>query len=88
MSISVDTMRMIDRRVGVPLCALVSPFVWLFDQIRNLLTPALLEPKKLLFIELSEMGSAVIVDPAMRDAQARGAEIFFLIFKSNRASLT
>jgi ADP-heptose:LPS heptosyltransferase len=42
----------------------------------------------LLFIELSEMGSAIIVDPAMRDAQARGAEIFFLIFKSNRASLT
>ena len=24
----------------------------------------------------------------MRDAQARGAEIFFLIFKSNKASLT
>jgi len=34
------------------------------------------------------MGSAILVDPAMRNAQARGAEIFFLIFKSNRASLT
>jgi ADP-heptose:LPS heptosyltransferase len=45
-------------------------------------------PKKLLFIELSEMGSAILVDPAMRNAQARGAELFFLIFKSNRASLT
>ena len=29
-----------------------------------------------------------MVDPAMRNAQARGAELFFLIFKSNRASLT
>jgi ADP-heptose:LPS heptosyltransferase len=34
------------------------------------------------------MGSAILVDPAMRNAQARGAELFFLIFKSNRASLT
>jgi ADP-heptose:LPS heptosyltransferase len=88
MSISVDTMRMIDRRVGVPLCAFASPFVWLFDQIRNLIKPPLLQPEKLLFIELSEMGSAIIVDPAMRDAQERGADIFLLIFKSNRASLT
>ena len=88
MSISVDTMRTIDRRVGVPLCALVSPFVRLADWLRNLVAPAPTTPQKLLFIELSEMGSAIIVDPAMRDAQAKGAEIFFLIFKSNRASLT
>jgi ADP-heptose:LPS heptosyltransferase len=46
------------------------------------------KPKKLLFIELSEMGSAILVDPAMRDAQARGAELYFLIFKSNQPSLT
>jgi ADP-heptose:LPS heptosyltransferase len=45
-------------------------------------------PRRLLFVELSEMGSAILVDPAMRDAQARGAEIFFLIFKSNKASLS
>jgi len=88
MSISVDTMRTIDRRVGTPLCALVSPFVKIVDFIKQRLSPATSQPKKLLFIELSEMGSAIIVDPAMRDAQKRGAEIFFLIFKSNRASLT
>jgi len=88
MSISVNTMRAIDHWVGVPLCALVSPFVALVDRIKNLFTPALESPKKLLFIELSEMGSAILVDPAMRNAQARGAELFFLIFKSNRASLS
>ena len=88
MSISVNTMRAIDHWVGVPLCALVTPFVALADGIKNLFSRESETPRKLLFIELSEMGSAILVDPAMRNAQARGAELFFLIFKSNRASLT
>ena len=88
MAISVNTMRAIDHWVGVPLCAIVSPFVAVVDGIKNVFSRGPETPKKLLFIELSEMGSAILVDPAMRNAQARGAEIFFLIFKSNRASLT
>ncbi|CAM3606279.1 glycosyltransferase family 9 protein [Polynucleobacter brandtiae] len=88
MSISVNTMRAIDHWVGVPLCAAVSPIIALIDGIKNMVTDSSGPPKKLLFIELSEMGSAILVDPAMRNAQARGAELFFLIFKSNRASLT
>lgn len=81
-------MRTIDHLVGVPLCAAISPIVAFIDGIKNIFSAPLDKPKKLLFIELSEMGSAILVDPAMRNAQARGAEIFFLIFKSNRASLT
>jgi ADP-heptose:LPS heptosyltransferase len=81
-------MRAIDHWVGVPLCAIVSPFVALLDGVKTIFSSAPETPKKLLFIELSEMGSAILVDPAMRNAQARGAELFFLIFKSNRASLT
>ena len=88
MSISVNTMRAIDHWVGVPLCAVASPVVALMDSIKNIFGRGQDEPRKLLFIELSEMGSAILVDPAMRNAQARGAELFFLIFKSNRASLT
>ncbi len=88
MSISVNTMRAIDHWVGVPLCAVASPIVGLIDGIKNILSRGPDAPRKLLFIELSEMGSAILVDPAMRNAQARGAELFFLIFKSNRASLT
>ncbi len=88
MTISVNTMRAIDHWVGVPLCAIVSPVIALMDSIKNVFNRGPETPKKLLFIELSEMGSAILVDPAMRNAQARGAEIFFLIFKSNRASLT
>ena len=88
MSISVNTMRAIDHWVGVPLCALLSPIVALLDGLKNITSRGPEAPKKLLFIELSEMGSAILVDPAMRNAQARGAELFFLVFKSNRASLT
>ncbi|CAM3701746.1 glycosyltransferase family 9 protein [Polynucleobacter antarcticus] len=88
MTISVNTMRAIDHWVGVPLCAIASPIVALMDGVKNIFTRGAAAPQKLLFIELSEMGSAILVDPAMRNAQARGAEIFFLIFKSNRASLT
>jgi len=88
MTISVNTMRAIDHWVGVPLCAIASPLVALIDGIKNIFSRGPQAPKKLLFIELSEMGSAILVDPAMRNAQARGAELFFLIFKSNRASLT
>ena len=88
MTISVNTMRAIDHWVGVPLCAIVSPFVALIDAVKNIFNRGPETPKKLLFIELSEMGSAILVDPAMRNAKARGAELFFLIFKSNRASLT
>jgi ADP-heptose:LPS heptosyltransferase len=88
MTISVNTMRAIDHWVGVPLCAIASPFVVLIDVVKRIFSRGPKTPKKLLFIELSEMGSAILVDPAMRNAQARGAELFFLIFKSNRASLT
>jgi len=88
MSISVNTMRAIDHWVGVPLCAVASPIVALIDGIKNVFNRGSDTPRKLLFIELSEMGSAILVDPAMRNAQARGAELFFLIFKSNSASLT
>jgi ADP-heptose:LPS heptosyltransferase len=88
MTISVNTMRAIDHLVGVPLCAIASPLVALMDAVKNIFSRSPEVPKKLLFIELSEMGSAILVDPAMRNAQARGAELFFLIFKSNRASLT
>jgi ADP-heptose:LPS heptosyltransferase len=87
MAISVNAMRTIDHWVGVPLCALASPIVALFDLLLKPFSKPT-PPKRLLFIELSEMGSAILVDPAMRKAQANGADIYFLIFKSNAASLS
>lgn len=80
----VDTMRKIDYYAGVPLCfALTLWFglVHLFRPVRRK------TPRKVLLIELSEMGSAILVDPAMRKLQQHGAELYFLIFKKNAPSL-
>jgi ADP-heptose:LPS heptosyltransferase len=84
---NVNTMRIIDRWVGVPICFVLSPFCWLIDTLRSARTkkPDL---RHTLFIELSEMGSAIIADPAMRKLQRESnAEIYFAIFKKNYKSL-
>jgi ADP-heptose:LPS heptosyltransferase len=84
MPISVDTMRRIDRLAGVPLCMFLSPLVRFSDWMSGAPTRG---PKRVLFVELSEMGSAILADPAMRQTIAHGSEIYFLIFSSNRPSL-
>ena len=87
MTIRVDTMRRIDHLAGVPLCAILTPIVYLYDWLIGIFQAPSNRPQKVLFIELSEMGSAILVDPALRETIARGAQIYFLIFKSNKASL-
>ena len=79
----VDTMRAVDYWVGVPLCALSTLLLGLLRPIRR----AASAPAKVLLIELSEMGSAILVDPALEEMKARGAELHFAIFKHNKASL-
>lgn len=78
-------MRWIDYYVGVPLCflgSMVHKIIFLFrkdrkDSLRNVL-----------FIELSEMGSAILVDPAMRKLKKEtGVNIHFAIFQKNKPSL-
>ena len=82
-------MRKVDYFAGVPLCALATPFVKLASRFSSHVSKQnTLKPRKVLFIELSEMGSAILVDPAMRKMQiAANAELFFVIFKGNAASL-
>jgi ADP-heptose:LPS heptosyltransferase len=80
-------MHAVDYWVGIPLCAAVSAF----EKVRSLFastSPA--PPKRLLFIELSEMGSAVLAYPAIRDAVDRlGAEnVWFMIFERNREGVS
>jgi len=76
-------MRAIDKYVGVPLCFIATVFCKIFCRYKKG------QPiKNVLFIELSEMGSAVLVDPAMRKVQKKyNGELFFLIFQKNKASL-
>lgn len=80
----VDTMRKIDYWAGVPLTFLATgiiKFCGLFKKRPDTV-------KKILFIELSEMGSTILVDPAMRKAANHfQAQLYFLIFKKNKPSL-
>jgi ADP-heptose:LPS heptosyltransferase len=81
----VDTMRRIDYYIGVPLCLFGSIFQQL---IKLVYKPKRKSPHNILFIELSEMGSAILVDPAMKKLQKQiGANIHFVIFKKNKPSL-
>ncbi len=81
---NVDSMRKIDYYAGIPLCFLLS----LGLRLRRLFRPRRhVAAGKVLLIELSEMGSAILVDPAMRKLQGHGAELFFLIFAKNAPSL-
>ena len=80
----VDSMRAIDRWVGIPLCFVLT----LFFRLSGRTALPKLTPRRLLFIELSEMGSTVLADPAMKKAvRLFGAELFFVIFRRNAASL-
>jgi ADP-heptose:LPS heptosyltransferase len=80
---NVDTMRAIDRHVGVPLCAVATLIVRLWSWLRG---PAVRPLRRVLFVELSEMGSTILAQPAMRKARAR-TELFFVIFARNAGSL-
>ena len=82
---NIDTMRRIDRLAGQPLCAVATALV----RIRDWLRARSVRPvKRILFIELSEMGSTVLASPAMRKARSRlSAELYFVIFARNVGSL-
>jgi len=80
----IDTMRRIDRLAGVPLCALATALVWLRDRFALRQTRPI---RRVLFVELSEMGTSVLAEPAMRKARAASAELYFVIFTRNAGSL-
>ena len=83
---NVDSMRKIDKMAGVPLCFLFS----ILDRVVSFFRgrPARPDTTNTLLVELSEMGSAIIVDPAMKKLKREaGANLFFVIFKDNVKSL-
>ncbi len=59
-----QTMRAVDYWIGIPLC-------FFFTQVVRLMgTPhGPDKPRRVLFIELSEMGSTVIANPALQKAK-------------------
>ena len=82
---NVDMMRKIDYFVGVPLTFVGT----ILDKTLNIFrSNKPIQPKNVLLIELSEMGSAIIVDPAMRKLKSQiEGELFFVIFSKNKISL-
>lgn len=81
----VDTMRRIDRMAGEPLCAVATVLLWFAALFRR---GAVRPVRKILFVELSEMGTTILADPAMRKARQKlGAELYFVIFRKNVGSL-
>lgn len=81
----INLMRKVDYFAGIPLCFLATLLVRFASLLAG---QKRAPPKNVLFIELSEMGSAILADPAMRKMRhAANAELHFLIFRSNAASL-
>jgi len=83
--INIDTMRRIDHVAGVPLCFLATIILKLWWLARRRPPRPI---QRILFVELSEMGSTILADPAMRKARdSTGAESYFVIFARNVGSL-
>src|SRR5215470_14699848 len=81
----VHTMRKIDYFVGIPLCFLASIVQKVLNFFQGMQP---ISPHKVLFIELSEMGSTILADPAMQKLKtATGADLYFLIFERCKESL-
>lgn len=86
---NIDLARKIDYFAGVPICFILS----VLNGIKNALClnkRFSKNPKKILFIELSEMGSTVLAYSAMKKAKELfpQAELYFLIFEENKASIS
>ncbi len=82
----VDTMRSIDYYFGVPLCFALT----IVKKIFSLFSSRSTGPRStnILLIEMSEMGSTILADPAMRKLKrVLNANLYFAIFKKNAPSL-
>lgn len=81
----VDTMRAVDYWVGIPLCFVGSIIQKILGRFPSGYEKT---PSNVLLIELSEMGSTILVDPAMQKLKRElDANLHFVIFKKNKPSL-
>ncbi len=80
----VETLRIIDKHIGVPLCWCLT---W-WDRLISRRKPAS-EPTDILVIQLSEMGSLALAAPAIRELQREmpNVRVHFLVFERNRQFL-
>jgi len=86
-NMNIDTMRKIDYWVGVPICFFLSIIHNIGRLFRGKIK--LENPRKFLFMEISEMGSTIIAYSAMSYIKKKypNAQFYFLIFKRNKESI-
>ncbi|HVO91529.1 MAG TPA: glycosyltransferase family 9 protein, partial [Terriglobales bacterium] len=83
--ISINAMRRIDRLAGVPLCFLTTIILKLQWQFQRRPPRPI---QRILFVELSEMGSTILAEPALRKVRkCTDAENYFVIFARNADAL-
>ncbi|MBU0622065.1 MAG: glycosyltransferase family 9 protein [Gammaproteobacteria bacterium] len=84
---NINFQRAVDRWAGVPICALFS----LVERLRRLFAgeAAVAQPKRILIVLLSEMGSLVLAQPMFAELKRRypQAELYMLMFAKNREVL-
>lgn len=73
---STETMRWLDRWIGVPLCFLLS-------LLAGNATRRIRQPRRVLCIQLAEMGSLVLAAPAIRWMRGQGLAPSFVSFRRN-----
>lgn len=80
--------RAVDKYAGVPLCALFTAWDWCIRKL-GLRRKRAAEPKRILVILLSEMGSLVLAEPMFQRINTRypGAELHVMLFAKNREVL-
>lgn len=84
---NINLMRKIDSIIGRILCFCFS----IFEKMKKLFIKEKIieKPKKILFIELSEMGSLILSYPLLKKTQEKypNSELYFLTFEKNKPAL-
>jgi ADP-heptose:LPS heptosyltransferase len=80
--VAASVLQLVDRLVGIPLCALLTAFRKVADSERRPPT----QPGKILFVKFAEQGSTVLAQSAIRRAvEIVGREnVYFVVFQENR----
>jgi ADP-heptose:LPS heptosyltransferase len=76
-------MRWLDRWLGIPLCFLLSLGVWWRNRFASASAGGM-QPRRVLCIQLAEMGSLVLAGPAVHWLRTRGVTPFVVSFARNR----
>jgi len=84
----ISLVRKIDYWAGIPIC-FVFDLIYFLNKLNPFKRKISGYQKNFLFIELSEMGSSILTYPAMKYLKNKypDAELFFMIFEKNRASV-